>query len=281
MSAHQAAYCYVDPDILASCEPAPIGIDAEMKEILGDQLKDDDGSIRVKLRMHPHLKRWCMYERVKKGGQQYWKVFSIFMHEPVPGQMPSDYQNLEISTRQWYAHFTGMVGEFRLPNRQDFLELKRFDTRRHTTDEIEGLLRSREEQEEAGTESNWEDWQHDFLSYYFRLAMQEANQAAGSCQKPWSNATIPVGENAERWTRVWVATSEKDGYWVRTKKTADQRRIEIIDWLRALAPQIDMRLADEKLGVLRQKNFFREIHLFTLEQLEKAAELAAETLGVK
>lgn len=277
LDAHSAAYCYVDPDILASCEPAPIGIEADMREILRDHMIDDDGQVRIKLRMHPHLKRWCMYERVKKSGQVYWKVFSIFMEEP-NGQLPRDYEALEPTSRKWYAHFAGFIGEFRLPNRTDFQEIKRFDMRFHTTAEVEALLDSREALETAETDASWDDWQQDFLSYYFRQAMQDANQAAGSGWKPWSQATIAVGESEERWTRTWVVTTEKDGYWLKTKKTSEQRREEILTWLREMRPVVEARQATPELAQLKHKRFFEELHLLTLEDLERAMALAKAQL---
>lgn len=208
-------YIYADPDELAKSPTPPVGVDTALQEVFGDRLLDDDGQLRIKVRLHPFLKRWCAYERVRKEGQIYWKVFWICQDDPTDlnGELPRDYQNLPSNERKWFEHFSGLIGEFRVPHKRDFEELEKFDTRRHSSTEICTMLEKQEDSRDAERERQMRDYEYGFHEYLAWMAINEANRRAGSGQRMQSVPTVLVRENQERYF-----IQERDGYKVKCKR---------------------------------------------------------------
>lgn len=216
MNANKVAFCFVDPDYFRSFEQPPIGVESAMLEVFGrDACKD------LKVRKHPFLGYWCLYERHKDPsmGENLWQVVEVYCEDVKPGVIP------EILRGDPYKEpFAKFYGEFRVPCKRDFEEISNTDKKRHTIAEIEAYFDKNELQEQRDRECEEEARTHDFLHYYFNMARDEANQEAGSGQRMSSYATVPVKENPERW-----AIEQKNGYKVRTRVKYSEQNAGTLD----------------------------------------------------
>lgn len=200
-----------DPADLHSWDPLPTEITNAFEEVFRDRLFDSDGRQRLRLVMHPHLKRVTMIEMhldPAKGGEA-WQTIWVCQHRPEKGHLPVDYR---ADKEMW--HLTGRVGEFKWPELEELQDIERLDRVKYGVDSVEAFIHSFEMKEELETGRKMEDFTYGFLSYYFELAVDEANQEAGSGQKMRSLDTLcPPKSNPERWGR-----EEKEGYTIVHKK---------------------------------------------------------------
>lgn len=193
-----------DPDELAKADPPPIGVDVWLKEVFGDRAKN------LKVTMHPHLKRWTLYERHKDPamGEDIWKTIWLCCDAPEEGKVPSDYVG-----DRFLSSFSRFLGEFRLPTKADFEEIEAGDAKKYGVDQVNQVFYERESAAEKEAERVLKDFTEDFLSYHFNMAVNEANQAAGSGQRMQSYDTVQLFSNPDRWYNT-----NRDGYSVRVRK---------------------------------------------------------------
>ena len=198
---HWEFYRHVDPDALRRSETPPPEVAAAMKDILGDRCQD------LKLVIHPLLKRWTLFERVKdpKSGQtSCWAVVTVFQEEPKEGHLPQDLRG-----NKWTAHLTGQIGEFRLPNRRDFELIDKADVKRYGYKAVDEMIEAPLAEESRDKERAFNDKLEDVLDYNFWLAMRDA-QAHYS--QPWSTRPIEAKTNPSRW-RI----EDRGGWKMRTR----------------------------------------------------------------
>lgn len=200
-SAHWEFYKHVDPDTLRHSERPPPEVEAAMKDILGDRCKD------LKLVIHPLLKRWTLFERIrdpKSGQTACWGIVTIFQEEPREGYLPQDLRG-----SKWLAHLTGQIGDFRLPNRRDFEIIDKADVVRYGYKAVDEMLEAPLAEEARDKERAFNDKLEDVLDYNFWLAMRDA-QAHYS--QPWSTRPIEAKTNPARWRQ-----EQRNGYKLRTR----------------------------------------------------------------
>lgn len=203
-------------DLLGNEKP-PVHVQAACEELLG---KEPD----VLVRLHPLFKRWCVWERAhfREHGHAY-TIVSLLHETPESEEaLPSDFLGVP-----HLKHLHGLIGEYRLPTRVDFVEIaSTVDRRRFTTDQIEENLNAYDLAEERAVECEREARIHDFTSYSWQAAQLDANQQSGACQKPWSLDTIRLKEGDR------YIIQERNGFRVRAKagtRAGDELEAEIAE----------------------------------------------------
>ena len=89
-------YSHYDPDQIMAQEDPPADCLAHFKEVFGDfanpKLFDPTRVGWVKLKMHPHFRRWTVFEwAVDPRTMKYsWRPLYIACHEVEPGELPPD-----------------------------------------------------------------------------------------------------------------------------------------------------------------------------------------------
>ncbi len=224
------AYGYIDPDELSSLGEPPPQIQAALEDVLGDWAKDDNGAERIKVRVHPHFHRWCLYEREYRpelGGQELWRCFYIFMGDPVKGKLPSD-----MDGDLYKYHFTGRIGEYVEPDRSHFEMIERFNRHKYGVDAVNEHAGALQDKELAEAEREETERTEAFLDDNWFLVADEANQKAGSGQYMRDSHCRNYGykSNVERWRRV-----QKEGYVVIEKKSKEEYDKEVREDLRTFA----------------------------------------------
>ena len=237
MAAHKEAYCYVDPDLLADLDSPPEHVQAAFEEVFGDRIEDPDGRERLKLRVHPHFRRWCLYERalIPELGDSLWKVVWIAQDEPVKGHLPED-----LKGDIYKAHFTGMLGDYKEPDKADFELVEQFDKKKYGVNAVNELAGKLQETEEAALEEYEAARTEDFLDYYWNMAYDEANQEQGSGQHMRSVASVKLKANIERYRHT-----RKNGYTLIERKSK-------AEWLDELAEVIVSTLKETERAVLKE-----------------------------
>jgi hypothetical protein len=218
---HGEAYGYVDPDELSSLAEPPPHAQAALEDTFGDWALDDEGNERIKLRVHPHMNRWALYEREYRPdlGANIWRCFFIFQTDPVEGVLPSDMRG-DI----YKAHFTGRVGEYVEPTRAEFELLEKFNIAKYGVNAVNehcGALEEKDYREACAAE---EEFDADFLDRNWGLARDEMNQLAGSGQYMFSGHcdTFKHKTNLSRWRRI-----DKGTYTLVEKKSAEEYAAEL------------------------------------------------------
>lgn len=271
---NKEAYCYIDPDYLSMQQKPPVGLQKQLEEVFGQWRADPDGTERLKLRMHPHMKRWAMWERafIPKLGKNLWKCIWICQEQPVQGVLPSDYEGDILK-----AHFAGQAGEYRLPTRQDFLEIEQYNKAKYGVTAVTDQAGKWQAVEEAALEAKADEQIAAFLDENWFLAWDEANQAAGSGQymrdthcRNWT-----YKGNIERYRRI-----QKNGYVLIEKKSKEdfQRDIarETVKLLRKEDKLIVEELLRERLASMSDAETDADVQPLTAEQGSKLAALARE-----
>lgn len=275
MRYNKEAYCYIDPDYLATLGQPPKELQRQLEEVFVNWWKDANGQERLKLRMHPHIRRWCLWEKafIPSLGKNLWKCFWICQDEPKKGQLPADLQGDKLK-----AHFTGVIGEFRLPNRKDFIEVEQYNRKKYGVTAVTDQAGKWQGEEEAALEAKANEQIHAFLDENWFLAMDEANQAAGSGQYMRSShcANWTHKGSVERYRRI-----QKNGYVVIEKKTRAEFRRELAkETVKLLKPQDKMiveELLNERLSQMSESDADQaQVQPLTVAQGAQLAKLARQ-----
>jgi hypothetical protein len=248
-----------DPDELDPCSPrAPPEVQVAFEELVGKEP-------RFKLRLHPLFKRWCGWERVPVNGtSDKYVPFLLCQDEPLDDEgIPSDYRD-----RPDLWHLGGIIGEYRLPTRQDFVDVLKFDRWRYRTDEIEEHLDAHQVQQEKDAACTREAQLHDICSYTFEAIRDTENQRAGSGQRLSSYDTIEIRPDGARYAHY-----QAEGYKVvvRRGSRAEEKIIESgtrkvadeaarLDRIEAdAARRLTLRRAREAISVLERRRGARSL----------------------
>ena len=204
----------IDPDYLTSLDKPPQHVQSALEEVMGPERMKN-----LKLRLHPLLKRWTLFQRrwdPETGKTNCWSPVSIFMDAPKEGVLPKDLENKGID------HLAGAIGEWRMPHKRDFVLIEECDKKKYPVEERCKGYAEQEDKRERDEASNYESFSHDFLSYNWWLAMQDA-QAHYS--KPWSTATVETKMNPDRYYILERSTEDGKKYKVRISKVSAQAEI--------------------------------------------------------
>lgn len=215
------AYGYVDPDELASLDEPPDHCVAAMEDVLGPWASDEEGRPRLKMRVHPHMRRWALYEREYRPevGEELWRCFYIFQTDPVKGVLPSDMRG-----DLYKAHFAGRVGEYIEPDRSHFEMLEKFNIAKYGVNAVNEHAGQLEDKAEKEKEEAMREKEAAFIDENWHLCADEANQKAGSgthMRSSWTD-TFKYQTNLSRWHR-----EEKNGYTIVTKKSREEYEREL------------------------------------------------------
>lgn len=215
---------YLEHDIVESFHRAPDHVEAAFNDVFGGRVFEGpfgDGKANIRLVFHQILERWCVVQRCRdnENSDYLWQVIKVFSsadEEDLPEDyVPSDYRDLPA-----LQHLCGMVGEYRMPHKGDFLALEKFDRWRYGVDQIDDMLIQREIEIERAMDSEWESFEHDFVSHHAHLYMDEANQRAGSMQKSWL-VQFDYSERL-RCNPKFYYIEERKGYKIRRKRTREE-----------------------------------------------------------
>lgn len=208
----------VDPDTFGGLPEPPEHVRVAFREVFGS--RDVVNNTRVlKLRMHPILKRWCLWElgRTRDNADHIWHCVWVCgsLECPHENYVPSDY-----SSEPLLHHFAGLVGEYRLPTRDDFEMLDRFDRVKYGADAVENYQIEMENAITRAQESEFEAFTHDFVHYHAHMLADEANQRAGSMQKTWM--TMENLSERFRCNPAFYVVEQKKGFKIRRKRTKQE-----------------------------------------------------------
>jgi hypothetical protein len=191
-------------------EPGP-EIQIWLEETFGEDYRQG----RLKVAMHPHLKRWALFERhfAPEKGENLYQCIYICSEAALENEdglpiVPSDYRG-----NPFLECFSTYVGEYRTFNRKDFEEIEKFNRVKYGVD---GAMKNADAHDvEASKERErvYKDKQDDFLDYYWWQAQTDANRDAGCMDKPYFVPDVKVKENPEKYVIV-----EKEGYRVKAKR---------------------------------------------------------------
>lgn len=216
-------FCKVDGDILKGDKP-PAHIQAMFEEIVGKSRIWRNGKEWMCVRFHPVLRRWCTYERRldPKKGENIWQVIMVHM-EAVPHKsyLPPDILALPSSDRQFVEHLAGWLGDYTLPDREDWEQMMLTCRGIFTPEQVEANLAAIELKKKRAHESDAESFDHDTVSYLNNAYIDAMNQEAGSGQRMRSVATIDVKSNP-----TVYRIEKRRGFTIRTKKTSEDARLE-------------------------------------------------------
>lgn len=212
MRRHKEAYYYVHPDDLAQLAAPDPAIQAALEDTLGEWLYGPNGEPLVLLRVHPHFRRWCLYQRVylPELGESLWKIFWICDEDPVEGRLPLDMQGDD-----YLAHFTGLIGEYREPTREDFEGIERFNLHKYGWDTVERFVNELEQAPRLAAERRIDERAQQFLDENWFLAWDEAN--GGTKQRNTGHAAWTAKSNPARWRR-----EQRNGFTVITAKSKEE-----------------------------------------------------------
>lgn len=193
---HDWMFCDAHPSKYGALSTPPPGVETWLKDVFGDRAKD------LLVFMHPHLKRWCLGERHKdpRKGENIWQVIWICAEaarETEDGEsfhVPSDYVG-----DRFLECFGQFVGEFKLPTKQDFVEIEAGDRKKYGVDQVCEMFQAREDAPMIEREKQFDAFCEDFDDYHFNMACDEANQRAGSGWHMRSVPTVLYKSNPERW----------------------------------------------------------------------------------
>ncbi len=255
----------VDPDTFGGLPEPPEHVRVAFREVFGS--RDVVNNTRVlKLRMHPILKRWCLWElgRLRDNSDYIWHCVWICgsLECPHENYVPSDYQHEPL-----LHHFAGIIGEYRLPTRDDFEMLDRFDRVKYGADAVENYQIEMENAVTRARESEFESFTHDFVHYHAHMYIDEANQRAGSMQKTWM--TIENLSERFRCNPAFYVIEKRHGFKIRRKRTAQEWE-RFKRWIvrRALG-----ETNEEKIFGMSREAFRRKYSAKSLDQAKSTPEL--------
>lgn len=217
-------FCWFPNEYAESLPEPPDHVKQAFEDVFGSRLYEGpyaDDKPTLRLVFHPILGRWCVIQRARdaSNSEDLWQVVKFFStadDEDLPEDfIPKDYENIPI-----LHHLAGKVGEYRLPDIRDFEALEKFDRWHHTATEIENMMIEREWALDRAMESDFEAFEHDFVSYHARMFMDEANQRAGSMQSTWM-VMDDYSEKLRNDPRFYKI-EHREGYKIRTKRTKQQ-----------------------------------------------------------
>lgn len=183
-------YGWFDPNQIAAQIEAPSEVMVAFREVFQDwanpKLFDPTRPGWVKLVMHPHFKRWTIFEwcalphipgQPNRG--MGWRPLYIACGPIGHGELPNDLK----TTDGRYDELRGNVGPYHLPNKEDFWMVRYVGDKSINT-EITTTLKSVEDSDKAEKENERirADRTRDLLDYYFNLAARDANREWGSMQ---------------------------------------------------------------------------------------------------
>lgn len=191
-------------------EPGP-----EIKVWLEETFGEDYRQGRLKVAMHPHLKRWALFERhfAPEKGENLYQCIYLCSHEALQDEaglpvVPSDYRG-----NPFLECFATYVGEYRTFNRKDFEEIEAFNRVKYG---IDGAMKNADAHDVAASKERervYKDRQDDFLDYYWWQAQADANRDAGCMDKPYFVPDVKVKENPDKYLIV-----DKGAYKVKAKR---------------------------------------------------------------
>lgn len=239
-------FCYFGSDIEQQLRRPPAHVQVAFDEVFGSRKFEgpfSDGKENLRLVEHPILARWCIVQRVrdKENEEHLWQVVRIFSsadEEELDSEfIPSDYADIPI-----LHHLAGLIGEHRTPDRRDFEAFEKFDRWKYGVDNIENMMIQREILADQQLESDWESFEHDFVSYHAHMIADEANQRAGSMQKTWL-VQADYSERLRQDPRFYKIEQRK-GYKIRQKRSKEEWR-EFVMELYQRDPEFRRQLLDE------------------------------------
>lgn len=190
MAWHQAAFCAVDPDSMRAEVPPP-EVQSQLLDIFGEErLKT------LKVRLHPFLKRWCLFERqfFPEINENYWRVVSIFCEPAEENKIPTDYVG-----NRFLESYSRYIGEFSVPNRIDFETIEKTDKKKYTIETREKWLDRKDDEARRQYDCEFEAREHDFWGYYFNAFADAQNRIEGTGWHMRSTPTVALFSNKERW----------------------------------------------------------------------------------
>lgn len=201
-----------DPDSFRKDETPDPAIQVWLEETFGEDYRQG----RLKVALHPHLKRWALYERHfdPERGENLYQC--IYLCSEAPEQdaagmpiVPSDYRG-----NPFLECFSTYVGEYRTFTRKDFEEIEVGNRVKYG---VEGSIKNMlapQEAEKKEEERIYKDRQDDFLDYYWNQAQADANQEAGCMTNPvFVQSEVTIKENPDKYLIV-----NKGSYRVKTKR---------------------------------------------------------------
>ena len=221
-------FCFVDPDTFGGLDEPPDHVKAQFEDVFSSRARCGD-EVVLKLRMHPILKRWCLYEKVRNDNntEHLWQVVWACSDDAEEGVIPKDYQS-----DPRLHHFAGLIGEYRVPDKADFVEVEKFDQLKYGALNVFGMEAERVAQELASSESDFESFTHDFVSYYGRQFIDDINQMYGSGQHMMA-VMNDLSEKVSRNPKFWKI-EHRNGYSIRTRRTRDEWKQLIKDEVREM-----------------------------------------------
>lgn len=219
---HGEAYGRVDPDELSQLAEPPEHSQVALKDVLGEWAVDANGDERLKIRVHPHMHRWALYEREYNPllGQNLWRCFYIFQTDPVKGYLPPD-----LDGDLYKAHLRGTVGDYVEPTREHFEMIEKCNIKKYGYETVNEYVGERERLADAAIDAKDDERIAAFLDEHWALARDEANQNAGSGQ--YMNSAHCMNWRykcaASRWKRV-----QKNGYSIVEKKSREEYELELV-----------------------------------------------------
>lgn len=168
---------------------------------------------RFLMAIDPAYRRWTLYQIVntKHDGQACSRL-CVFAGTPRPGYLPSD---LDGDPR--FAHLRGSIGDFKVPNRLDFEEMRGSWDRRSVNGQetsiragsthINNLHNRKQAKEYEDKLNRAHDQVLDIIEYNFRTVWQAANNG----MKLWSNENIVPLMNPRKYRY-----EQRNGYKVKT-----------------------------------------------------------------
>ena len=244
-------------------QPPPAELETWIREIIEPGVVE---SLRGRFAMaiDPAFRRWTLYQRVRtKNDGEAWARICVFAGETKAGYLPAD---LDGDPR--FGHLRGAIGDFKVPTRRDFEEIRAKWDRRSVQGEEVGIRqgatainnRLNAEAAKAYDEQQrvMDDYVYDMLTYNYR----HINRAANNGTKQWSNATIVPHMNPER-----HQITQREGYIAKAKKGsrfATMLEAEAAEKAKAAEAPAPIVLTDAEREDLRRElavDVAREAHL--------------------
>ncbi len=187
----------VTQDVIDNSPEAPDHVKSALKEVFGDRCA------KLKLAIHPLFKRWALWERCQHEGRVYFVPISVFFEPTKPGYLPSDLKGRHLD------HLEGQIGDWRMPHKQDFVIIERFDVKKYGADAINKMLSEEEQARLAATQKDFDNDVEAFHLDNFWLAMRDAQD---HYSQPWSTREVEVKKDPFYWK-----ITKKNGYTIREK----------------------------------------------------------------
>lgn len=260
------AYNGRDPDLVKQPVPAPAWLQHAFEQVFAKDIRAPDGTIRLKLRQHPHSGEWAIFS-LRNAATKEWRL-SYRAREPIDAdKIPQSLDEIPLDLRDEYKiHLAKMLGPAYMPDREMFEMIEpAMCVWRYSIEELEQTLDApaiRLAEQKALRMAQIEE---QYLDYIWNMEVDRANQAAGSGQKmrsyPFEAELAKIGHGIS-WERK-VPVTNADGkvvYYRIEKKTLQEieeeayRRLEerIAAWMLAERPEADPKLlVSAKLSELR------------------------------